>query len=217
MKQIKKRAPKISIQLKVVGALIIGCLLLLFFITLNFFCPSSKKIDTLHFSQDLLPPLSNMNGGFYNSAIVLKLQSSVVGTHIYYTIDGSEPSLTSSTYTAPLIIDAYKPDGKKLADIPTSPRWKPPLGDIYRGIVLRAIVVDDKNNKSEELIQSFFLDKEGNKRYSFPVISLCINKEDFFGFNKGIYVMGKKYGDKIIIHAKISRLICLGGNTRPII
>jgi hypothetical protein len=196
MKQIKKQSAKISTQLKVVGALIIVCLLLSCLITLNFVGTSKKETPALHHSPGLTAPECDKRGGFYKSALILKLKSTNLRSRIYYTVDGSEPSLESIEYTTPFTIDTYTSVGKKLADIPTSPRWKPPLGEIYRGTILRAIVVDDKNNKSEELIRSFFIDERGNQRYSFPVISLCINEKDFFGYNKGIYVMGKNYGDK---------------------
>jgi len=57
-------------------------------------------------NPDQKPPeiAANPHGGIYNSAQTVTLASDEVNTVIYYTLDGSEPDLSSSVYTAPLSI-----------------------------------------------------------------------------------------------------------------
>ncbi len=137
-------------------------------------------------------PTSSSLGGYYSSDFYLSLDSPD-NFKVYYTTDGSEPNLNSEEYKDKILIQAKIDDADVLALIPTSPRWKPPVDNVFKGTVVRAICVNESNFKSMEFVKTYFVKQ---KLYSFPVLAITINKDDFFGYKNGIYVMGKNYEDK---------------------
>lgn len=157
---------------------------------------SKKHVSELTFSEKINVPNCSQEGGFYKTDISINLSTDKPDLTIYYTVDGTQPTLNSTKYSGPIKISDKTEMRSTIANIPTSPRWKPPIGNVFKGTVLRAIAVDENNFKSNELVKSFFISDKGNKRYSFPVISITVNEKDFFGYQKGIYVMGKSYADK---------------------
>ncbi|HEX8514888.1 MAG TPA: CotH kinase family protein [Bacteroidia bacterium] len=181
------------LKLSIAAALLLAVLLpfQVFFIT------DDKKNDSpLKLSPQVTVPECSMESGFYDTELTVKL-GTIPGQRIFYSLDGSEPSMLSEEYKEPVIILAKNNASNELSLIPTSPRWKPPISDVFKGTVLRAIAVDEKNNKkSAEVIRTFFIDGKGRSRYSLPVFSITANKKDLFGHNNGIYVLGKNYGDK---------------------
>lgn len=195
MKAILHTKKQLSFKLKIFIFFIVFISLTSFFISLKFSGNSKDDFPKLHFSAKIAKPECAPSAGFYNSSIVVKLISTAGHERIYYTIDGSEPSLASTVYDQPFLLENRSANRNYISVIPTSPRWKPPIGDVYKGTVLRAIAVDDKNGKSSELVKTFFVN-DVDKKYTLPVISITINQKDFFGYNKGIYVLGKSYTDK---------------------
>ncbi len=196
MKQLVSRNTKFSFKLKLVFS--ISSLIL--FISIYFSLKNSgadkvEKIDFVY-SAKIESPQCVSNGGFYTEPIFVKLEPTSPNQKIYYTLDGTKPSSLSAIYTHPFLIDEKIDVPNHLSLIPTSPRWMPPIDNVFKGTVLRAIVVDENNFKSREFVKTFFIDKKGNKRYSLPVVCFTIDEKDFFGYKTGIYVLGKSYGDK---------------------
>jgi hypothetical protein len=195
MKLIRKDKKQVSYKFKMISIVILAGMLLLLFLSIFFITSNRKEVKELKKDPTLVAPFCSLAGGFYVAPFALQLTAVSQGTVIYYTIDGSEPTLLSSVYKHPILIDTKESSPDFLSLIPTSPRWKPPIDRVFKGTVLRAIAVKD-SFKSEELIKTFFVDGKGASRYSMPVVSLVINYKDFFGYNRGIYVLGKSYGDK---------------------
>lgn len=194
MKAIKKTDRKFSFKLKIVIFFAAILAILAFYFSVKFSGNSKKDFPELHFSEKISIPVCSSPGGFFKDIITVKLECSDPGTLIYYTTDGSEPSLASLLYDQPIIIENKTGNRNYLSAIPTSPRWMPPISNVFKGTVLRAIAVDEQNRKSKELVRSIFVDPA--KKHTLPVISITINQKDFFGYNKGIYVLGKSYTDK---------------------
>ncbi|MCW3082857.1 MAG: hypothetical protein JWP12_223 [Bacteroidetes bacterium] len=194
MKLIRENKQRISTRFKMLTAAILAGLLLLLFLCTFWTYPIKPDVITLAKSKELQPPVTSASGGFYAAPFAVQLTAPTPGTVIYYTLDGSEPTLLSPVYKHPVVINV-KEEENVLSAIPTSPRWAPPVGDVFKGTVLRAIAVKDFA-KSKELMKTFFVDPKGTARYSLPVVSLVVDYKDFFGYNKGIYVLGKSYGDK---------------------
>lgn len=195
MKAILYNKKQLSFTLKIFIFLIVFIALISFFFSLKFSGTLKDNFPKLHFSEKIAKPQCMPSAGFYSTSVTVKLVSDTPQARIYYTIDGSEPSLASTIYDQPFLLKNRSSNRNYLSAIPTSPRWKPPIGDVYKGTVLRAIAVDNKNGKSRELIRTFFVN-DTDKKYTFPVISITVNQKDLFGFNKGIYVLGNNYIDK---------------------
>jgi alpha-tubulin suppressor-like RCC1 family protein len=68
--------------------------------------PSDVKVGTYYISQGTVAaPVATPAAGTYTSAQTVTLSSSTVGATLRYTLDGSEPTSSSSVFTAPLLID----------------------------------------------------------------------------------------------------------------
>jgi hypothetical protein len=150
----------------------------------------------LKLDKGLVVPECTAIGGFHTGAFTVSLKASDPAANIYYTLDGTPPTLASTLYQEAFSIKNRTTETDYLSGIPTSPRWKPPIGDVFKGTVLRAIVVSNDHKKSMELTRTFFVDNKGPDRYSVPVLALTVNPDDLFGYKNGIYVLGKNYEDK---------------------
>lgn len=196
MKQILKENKKLSFKLKTFITLAVIAVVVSFLFSLKYSGNSKNIYADLQISEKTSWPECSSAPGFYKEPLIINLRTKDPNAQIYYSLDGSEPSLASIKYSGPFTIENRTGERNHLSAIPTSPRWVPPVDNVYKGTVLRAIAVDKKNTKSKELVRTFFIDEKEGKRYSLPVISICVNEKDFFGYNKGIYVPGRSYTDK---------------------
>lgn len=203
MKAIIKENKKLSLKLKAAFALFVLAAAGAFLFSLKFVGKAKNEFPELDFSESIKLPECSHTGGFYKCVFSIKLTSSEPNTEIYYTTDGSEPSLLSSPYLESITIENRTGNRNYLSAIPTSPRWKPPIGNVFKGTVIRAISIEThqsdgqkKYGKSKELVRTFFVDESSNKKYTLPVISITVNQNDLFGYKNGIYVLGSNYLDK---------------------
>jgi hypothetical protein len=147
------------------------------------------------FSAHLASPVFSHTGGFYNENVRLELSHPSPDALIFYTTDGSVPGINAQLYSEPLIVKRAVKNTNPLSEIPTSPRWKPPLKDFSEATIIRAVAITPSGKISKELANTFFVNPNGSDK-TLPVVSLIAEKDDLFGFKKGIYIMGKGYEDK---------------------
>lgn len=168
-------------------------LLLLAGIVLSYlmYQPLKKQVTVLIKDDAIETPVFSQSPGFYDSPFELVIKAAA-GTRIYYTTDGSIPTLNSNLYKKPLIITERNGDVGKVSQVPTSPRWKPPLGEVEKGTVIRAIAVSNDSLMSPVVTNIYFV----GLRYTLPVVSITAEPGDLFDYKQGIYVMGKAYEDK---------------------
>jgi Leucine-rich repeat (LRR) protein len=139
------------------------------------------------------PPVFSELGGYYEQPFELSLETGMENANIYYTLDGSVPTLNSTQYSTPLLIQSRVGEPNKFSAIPdVSPRWIPPAGEVFKVTVLRARVISDNGQASSPTItRTFLVDEE--KRYTLPVVSVVTDPGNFFDDQYGIYVMGDIY------------------------
>jgi hypothetical protein len=164
--------------------------------------PAIPVVQELKLSDALVAPTSLLRSGFYRDPVRVVLHCNE-GEQIYYTLDGSQPDPKSALYTGPFEIGDVSSSEDRYSQIPTSPRWKPPLNRVYKGTVIRAVCVNNER-KSTELQRTIFIAR--NPPYSLPVVSIICTPDDLFGFSNGIYVMGKRYENKDFYLRKDVRL-----------
>lgn len=134
-------------------------------------------------------------GGFYTESFDLTFEAPA-GCKVYYTVDGREPTDADYLYTEPIKIESKIGEEYILANIKdTSTEWKKPKGESYKATVIRSIVYHDGKPVSNIMTNTYFVDENIKDRFRLPVISIVTEPDNFFGFNNGIYVLGKKRAD----------------------
>jgi hypothetical protein len=158
------------------------------------------------------PPNFSHKAGFYAEPFQLTLSSARSGAVIYYTVDGSVPDparvmddagwaalpvetrARTFAYTQPIDLAPLAARADEITLIPTGDRiasraWREPLGNSYKGTVVRALVVVN-SKASAERVQTYFITPRGHNRYTLPVVSLATDRANFFAPDLGIYVPG---------------------------
>ncbi len=141
-------------------------------------------------------------GGFYKEPFYLTLSlpenADADSDVIYYTTDGSVPGPDNGMqYRDAIRIENRKDEPNDFSMIPTNnygtghpydENWKEPVGNVYKGTVIRAVSVAPDGKSPETVTRTFFVDPEFEQRYQLPVVSLATDREHFFSTEDGIYV-----------------------------
>ena len=134
-------------------------------------------------------------GGWYEEDVFVSIFSPDGGV-IYYTLDGSTPNSSSLVYQGEIKISDRSGEGNlytKISDISLKNAYYPE-SPVDKGTVLKAIAIDKKGNTSPIISQTYFVGLESDGAYSgISIMEITIDPEDFFGYEKGIYVLGKVY------------------------
>ena len=122
--------------------------------------PGESNNESIGFESFCDAPDFSYDPGFYTSALSVSIAPNENGYPIYFTIDGSDPSSSSTIYQEPVALD--------------------------QTTVLRASVIHP-SCLSSQISTSTFLIEEGN---NLPIVSLSTNPDNLFDWESGIYVMG---------------------------
>jgi hypothetical protein len=146
-------------------------------------------------ATEFLPQVSfSAPAGFYTAAFNLTLSVPVAGASIRYTLDGTEPTETSTLYTAPLQIKSRAGTPNGISTIPTVPGGSPPVNEVFKGWAIRARAFKPGAISLGTVTQTYFVDGRGRGRYTLPVVSIVIEPKNFFDPAIGIYVPGNAPG-----------------------
>lgn len=143
-------------------------------------------------------PTFSVTSGFYESDFDLEITLPKGYTRLYYTTDGTAPDNTSTEYTGPITLSnatsnpnvlsaktGIKSDGDFI-----------PKNKVDKANVIRCVAYDDNGNASGIANGTFFVGIDRNEKYpNTSVASIFIEPDDFFDYEKGIYVLGKMYDD----------------------
>lgn len=105
-------------------------------------------------------PVFSVAGGFHSGTQSVEIATANPGARIFYTLDGTEPTMSSTTYSGPL--------------------------SITKTSVLRVRTYTDGFLPGTVITQSYFI----NEQVNLPVISLVTDPDHFFSDTTGIYVQG---------------------------
>jgi len=127
----------------------------------NFFpaTPGTPNFESNITSRCPEPEIS-LQGGFFSSSVTVSLSTSMAGSEVRYTLDGSEPKENSLLYSAPITIDSTR--------------------------VLRARTFKLQSLPSKTVTNTYFI----NVQTDLPVFSLSTDPANFFSDTAGIYVAG---------------------------
>lgn len=156
---------------------------------------STSSEETSPSSTDIIIPTglevnSSHESGFYDNDFYLTLASSC--PDIYYTLDGSEPTVDSPKYNQPIHIYDRSQETNKYADLDSLS----PLDNYYRpnSPVDKAFVITyqaiDGEEKGPIYHQHFWINKN---TYNIKMVSILMDEKDLFDKTRGIYCLGDIY------------------------
>ncbi len=148
--------------------------------------------------SDHYAPVLSVDSGFYDDIFELEMNCADPDATIFYTIDGSVPTETSLQYTSPVMIG----DRTGMPNVLSAIGGISPFDDnlpsenVTKGFVIRAAALLPDGNFSSVTSRTYFVGVDREALYGdAPVISLYIDPSDLFGYENGIYVLGKTYDD----------------------
>ena len=152
---------------------------------------------------DVAEPVFSQPSGFYDSGFSLSLNVPQ-GTTVYYTLDGSTPTTSSTLYSSPIQISDISSSENVLSaitDIVPSGMMgggaTAPNEPVDKAMIVNAIAVDSDGNVSDTVTGAYFIGYNSRASYykDLKVISIVTDKENLFDNEKGIYVLGKTFED----------------------
>jgi hypothetical protein len=138
--------------------------------------------DTVRFSQP---------GGVYGEPVRVSLSAGLPATRLHYTLDGTPPDDTSPVYEGPLLIASRAGAANDVSEEDTSPFWVPPKETVNKATVVRAVAYHDGCPVSPIITHTYFVGPTFSGRYAFPLVSLSVDRGDFFNNTEGIYKVGR--------------------------
>ena len=138
-------------------------------------------------------PVPSAPGGYYEQPFTLTLDAPSQGA-IYYTTDGSTPTVDSRRYTGGIPLENRSSQPNVCNAVQQIVRdWKtytPNPAPVDKGTVVRAIYVSPQGRSSPVLTQTYFIGLTPPQ--TGYTLSLVFDHEDLFG-SDGIYVTGEDY------------------------
>lgn len=165
--------------------------------------PEPAPVTVQDVPADFAPPVFSAEGGFCDAPFSLTL-SAADDAAVFYTLDGSIPTVNSIRYTAPIEIRDRSSEPNTIStetDIaPTSmfsPPVTPPDKPVDKATVVRAFAVSADGIPSPVVSQTYFVGfSEKAKFYQdVKIVSLLTDADNLFDCEKGIYVLGKCHDD----------------------
>lgn len=138
------------------------------------------------------PVSFSVPGGCYEHAFPLELSFPIEGCRIHYTLNGNTPRATDALYEGPLQLSEALFSNSEIFRIPLSPKKDDFFPEaVQKAILIRAAAFDAEDNPvSLVTTQSYFIKELGCDSHGLPVVSLCADSLDLFGFETGILVPG---------------------------
>ena len=149
------------------------------------------------FVLNVSKPTFSRESGFYDSEFKLSL-SAPEGYSIYYTLDGSDPTVDSNRYETPISVYDRSPEANVYSEVTDIDYglYTAPEDPVDKAMIVRAIAVDADGNSSPIVSNTYFIGyTEKDYAKNMRVISLVTDPDNLFDDEKGIYVAGKAYNE----------------------
>lgn len=104
-----------------------------------------------------------------------------------------DKTVTAHIYTAPLQINNVTGNVNNISSITTTYDEVPgyiPGYPVEKAVVVKARVVREGALPSETVTHTYFVNDNGNNPFSLPVISISVQEDNLFDYDKGIYTAG---------------------------
>ena len=144
--------------------------------------PDDPSFNRLQYGADLTPP--NIKIG----KSLVKIRGYGDDEQIYYTSDGSIPSVASTEYANGIVVDEL-PNAHHLLRYNTSPIWRAaytPDLPVW-GHVIRAVSYRNDYGHSIPVLRTAIKSRDSLR---FQILSIAADEKDLFDFDQGIMSMG---------------------------
>jgi len=122
--------------------------------------PGKENNGTVFSGESLGEPAFSMSGGIYNSSIKISISTPNSSDSVYLTLDGSEPTLSSTLVKDAVVVSTSKVIKARILK----------KGMVPGKVITNSYIIYDNKN--------------------LPVISISMNPEDLWNYYTGIYVLG---------------------------
>lgn len=139
-------------------------------------------------NQDVSSLTASMDSGFYDNDFIVSLLAPK-GEKIYYTLDGTQPTKESDIYDVPIKITNCNDKSPIYSNMAYNSfnMDNSTLNNVTMGTILRAVLMDEDGNITQEIKRSYFVGIDVEQQYnSLPIISLIGNPDDLFGEENGV-------------------------------
>ena len=136
--------------------------------------------------------------GFYNEPFNLTM-SAPKGFDIYYTFDNSDPNESSTKYISPIEVRDVS-NNENIYSVKqniSSLDVYYPSSLVDKCNLIKAVAINRQTHEKSKIYQyNYFVGYNYKSGYeNLPVITMNVNDDDLFDYEKGIYVTGKIYDE----------------------
>lgn len=163
---------------------------------------TNEEAETV-LQESLDSPVFSAESGFYDEPFLLELKASKT-ERIFYTLDGSKPTMDSILYTEPIVIEDVSANENvysartdlSAAFFAEEGRFAVPAEKVDKAVIVRAAAfAEDGSVKSKTETKTYFVGYDSKEYEPFAFISLVTEPDNLFGYETGIYVSGKTFDD----------------------
>jgi len=147
--------------------------------------------NTLLSCESVPTPVFSVPEGIYDKPFKLEIIAPE-GYTVFYTTNGSRPTIHSQRYNKPITINPHRNLNKKMLSIANSPVWRKPVGRQNHCIVVRARSFSENEGYSR-VKNVIYSTPDIRKHGDFQVVHILIDPDSLLGQQRGIEVMGQKY------------------------
>ena len=169
-----------------------------------FFPSPAASNDSAKSAVPCNAPEFSAESGMYTSAFDLTM-STDTGNTIYYTIDGTDPSSSSTRkeYTSSINIYNRSSDAMKVSNYLKPSEitpWAnsnsaklPNNSAVDKGTVIRAVTYSTAGEYSEVITKTYFVGVSNASHNNLPILSLTTDPASLYDYDTGIYRLGAVY------------------------
>lgn len=151
-----------------------------------YYVPESKIREV----PQIESPTFSVEGGWFDNEISVSL--SAPKGDIYYTLDGSVPTENSLKYEGPITVTNRTSEPNIYSNIDNIAYENTYLPDynVDKATVLKAVAISSRG-KSQVASETYYVGLDSYGYKNTAIMSISMDPEDLFNYEKGIYCIGK--------------------------
>lgn len=167
----------------------------------------SNSSQTAHDSVVFEEPHVSHPSGFHDLAFDAAITTAEADVTLHYTLDGSEPTEDSPTYTGPLPVRSRADDPNVLSLIRGTATanqhtdgWKAPSGRVRKATVVRCRATRPGAIPGPVVTRTYFTGPDAARTDGLPTLSLSTDPAGLFDHERGIYMLGAVFDRYVAEH-----------------